>query len=141
MRATLRCRRAPPASRRRQREPEGRALADLALHADLPVVRLDDRPGDGEAEPETRLPASTPHPALEDARMLLGRDPGTAVGDRELHRVLPTLPVQDDLSPRRRELDRVPDDVSEDAQQVVTIALDRRQLLRDLGPHRQMLLL
>src|SRR5262249_8670526 len=67
-----------------QVDGEARAGAERALDADRPAVRLDDAPHDPEAQAK---PAEVPDrdgalEALEDALLILGRDPDPVVADR-----------------------------------------------------------
>ena len=82
--------RAPPkrSGRRRDdrdREPERRAAARRALSiADLAAVRLHDALGDEQAQARAALRAAgNTKELLEQAGLMLGRDPGPAVGDLE----------------------------------------------------------
>ena len=71
-----------------QLEREGRALAGRRADVERAAVRLGDRAGDEEAEAGARLAEADVGPAelLEDQRLLVARDPGAAVLDRDAAR-------------------------------------------------------
>src|SRR5690348_6574140 len=70
-------------ARERQREPEPRALAELAVDPDVAPVGGDDAPGDRQAEPRAAF-ARAPRPVpVEHVRELARRDARTAIADRE----------------------------------------------------------
>src|SRR5262245_64212976 len=61
----------------RNREREGRALAQLTLHPDPPPVQLDELPAQGQAKPRPfSLPVRRPHLAelLEHTLLILSRN-------------------------------------------------------------------
>src|ERR1700712_286762 len=72
----------------RQGDPEGAALAELALHGDLSLVGGHDGADDGEAEPRARdvllEGRATAEDPPEDVLDALGRDAHAGVADGEL---------------------------------------------------------
>src|SRR4030095_12845202 len=92
------------------REPEGRAVTQLALDPDLAAVQLDELPAEGQAEPGALdLLLRRPHlPELLEHRLLILRcyaDP--SVADRHLHEAILRHCRDLDLPALRRELDGV----------------------------------
>src|SRR6185369_10110960 len=76
------------ASEQRQRQLEGRAAAfGVAVCVDRPIMRLDDRADDRQAETGAgdlqALHVLAAEEALEEAGAILWRDSRAAVGDRE----------------------------------------------------------
>src|SRR4029079_1261762 len=99
---------------RRQREREGAALPELAVHPDAPPVELDEalRQGQPQAGAVTLLLAGGGLlELLEDPRLILGRDARPRVGDGDPQ--LAILPGGTDGhgATRGRELDRVGEQV------------------------------
>src|SRR5262249_713311 len=86
----------------RQREIEGRSLAERGLHPDAPAVHLDDALGDRQAEAGPALFARDRAVSLlkllEDFRLISRGDPGPGIADRDRERSVRCLGSDRDLA-------------------------------------------
>src|SRR5215204_3982947 len=124
----------------RERHPEGRAPAKLALDRDPPAMAGDDVLHDGEPEPGAALLAALDNvgavEAFGQARQVLGRDAGAMIahGKLDLGRATPggTVAGEPDLDALARAavFHRVLDEVLDDPQQLVAVALDHERTFR-----------
>src|SRR5690606_13963531 len=71
----------------REEEPEGGALPDVGLDVEDAAEHVRETPGDGQAQPGTAVVVASLelHEFLEDARLVLRRDAGPAIGDLDAH--------------------------------------------------------
>src|SRR4029077_18473934 len=102
-----------------------------------------DRAGDEEAQPGTRLRAAFDVAAselLEDARLLVARDPPACVAYGAPHGAVRGRGRDADLPALRRVLDRVLDQVPEYLAEPGTVAADRWERSAHRGDDRHVLL-
>ena len=113
-RARLAMHRGRGGARLGQGEDESRALAQGALHPDAPAVRLDDGPGDHQAQAGARRPIGAlarAVEALEDALLVLGAMPTPSSLTRTTTSVSASVTVMTTLPAGVAELDGVADEV------------------------------
>src|SRR6185295_19351122 len=97
-----------------QREPERAADTQRALHPDASAVSEDDALGDVKAESKTpSIVGGDLQEALEHRLQLVGGDAHSGVLEGTPCFVPGTVETNDDLASRRRELDRVAEEVHE----------------------------
>ena len=112
----------------RDRERERGALADFGLDFDVAAVEFDELARDVEAEPRPLLAAGGARAGLgvlvEDVGEVVGRDADAVVGDADADpaRRLGAR-VELDAAASGRELQRVRDEVDEDAAQLGAVGL------------------
>src|SRR5713226_2262022 len=115
----------------RQGHREGGPRPGSAAPADLAAVLLDDLARDGEAEPgPLRLGGEE---LLEEAPAHLRRDPGSAVGHRDLHRLVHAGGGEGEGAALRHRLDPVLQQVQDRLAQQGAVELHRRH--RGVGGH------
>src|ERR1051326_58169 len=117
--------RIPLASGKLQREAG--SLSQRALEVDAAAVSLDHVADDRQPEPGgARLaPGGQLGEALEDLLLLLGRDPGAGVGDRDRDRAVVRRHADAHAPAGRRVADRVGDQVRERPGELRLVAGDR----------------
>src|SRR3954468_21741350 len=96
---------------------------------------LDDALGDGETEAGSSPVFRSPLPeAVVDVRDLLGGNAPAFVLDPEAHNPVADVRPQADDGARRRELDRVAEEVREDLPDPIAVGQDERRWRGELGP-------
>src|SRR5262249_35596626 len=124
---SLRAERACLRERDRQREVEPASGTDSAFGPDASAVRLHDRLGDRQAEPDPTL-AVVAAPALpvaiEDMSERGGWDPGARVLDHEPGLSVARLHAPPEGPARGRELDGIADQVGQDLPHPVAVTID-----------------
>jgi hypothetical protein len=92
-------------------------------------VRLDDRAGDIEAEPERPPPPLLHLPeAVEDYQDLVRFQAGSGIADADLHNVVHPSPLHRDPASVRSELQRVVDQVVEDLNDAAWVEARRERV-------------
>src|SRR5438067_13789698 len=117
----------PPRSRLLPRQAEGdrRPLPRLRKQLDAAAMRLDELPGERQAEAERRLPALCGAvEAVEDPRLVRGRDAAAIVRDRDRRLAFRADPVDEDAAAIARVGNRVPEHVVERLAEALAVAGD-----------------
>src|ERR671930_615457 len=84
----------------------------------------------GDRQPEPRAAAGLRNERPEQALALLGRDAGTRVLDRDVHRSVSLRELEGDGAAVGRRLERVRDQVPDDLQHAVAVGDDHRPVVR-----------
>src|SRR5882762_2167092 len=123
-------------SRRWDRDVEHRAYSDLAVEPDLPTVKVDDLTGhrQTEAAPDDvgRGVANARLIAPEELAVELLRHPGPVVLHADLHVTRDGAAGHSNLSSPGRELDGIGDQDLQQLTQPGAVAIDRRQIWREI---------
>src|SRR3954454_16141143 len=120
-------------SGRWHREDERAAGPRSVLGPDAAALRFHDASRDIEPQAQTTPVAAPdlPEPP-EDGFQVLGRDSRSRVRDRHAHLAIHALCPDGNARPRRRELDRVSDQVGDDLQRAVVIESGEKRRTADL---------
>lgn len=128
-----------PANSRPKEKPERRARTERTFNPDPTVVRVDDRARDEEAqaEPATARIAALAKP-LEDRLVHLGRDARPGVADRNLDAITAARHRRRDRATRGRKLERVRNQVIDDAHDARRIDRAHNRFVWQLGAQREL---
>src|SRR5690348_11025872 len=117
----------------RDREHDGGSLALARLDPDAAAVGFDDATHDGESEAGAAAVVGAALPeAIEYVGKLVGRDPASRIAHRETDRAIDLIGAQPDAATLRRELQRVGDQIREDAVELVRVDKGDQPLIRQL---------
>src|SRR6266511_2266527 len=123
----------------RKGERERASLPDLAFDPETAAVQLDEPLRQGEAEPGALLGVHADLALLElleDARLILERDPGSRVADRDARLAVEALDAHVDRAALRCELHRVRKEVEEHLFHFALVSGERLERRVDLDRHR-----
>src|SRR5436305_756111 len=114
-------------------EDERAAGPRSVLRPDAAALRFHDASRDVEPQAQTTpiAPPDLPEPP-EDGFQVLGRDSRARVRDGNAHLTIRALRPDGDARPRRRELDRVSDQIGDDLQRAVVIESGEKRRPADL---------